>query len=75
MRAQVAAGIGFILFLVDMPESETSRFPVWDCEAVDELSTLSGAGKEDGKAAAAAKGGAKRKGAAAKGGGAKKARA
>jgi hypothetical protein len=48
--------------------AELARFPVWDCEVIDPLPTLSGGGKDkdDGK-------GGKRKGAAAKGG-AKKAR-
>jgi hypothetical protein len=71
---QVAAGIGFTIFLVDMPDdaAELARFPIWEADEVDNLPTLSGAGKEDG-GKDGGKGAAKRKGAAAKGG-AKKAR-
>jgi hypothetical protein len=55
---QVAAGVGFILFLTQLEESELATFPVWDAPVVDELPTIGG-GDEDEEAKG--KGGAKRK--------------
>ena len=57
---QVAAGVGFTLFLVDAPQEEFTRFPTWKAETVDNLATLGGADDEEEK-------GGKRKGAPAKG--------
>lgn len=68
--AQVAAGVGFTLFLVDAPEAELAELPVWDVEPVDPLCTVGGDPEEE---AANGKAAAKRKAPAAKGG-AKKAR-
>ena len=60
---QVAAGVGFTLFLVEGTEEDFTRFPTWHAETVDSLATLGGADEEEEKGAK----GAKRKGAAAKG--------
>jgi hypothetical protein len=68
---QVAAGVGFILFLTQLDDKDIQSFPEWDAPVVDTLPTIGGGDDdEDGKG----KGGAKRKGATAAGGGAKKAR-
>jgi hypothetical protein len=70
-RVQVAAGVGFIMFLVQGEEADFERFPVWKAETVDNFATLGKADEEEeGKGA---KGGTKRKAPAAKAG-AKKAR-
>ena len=69
---QVAAGVGFTLFLVGGEDSAFEKFKTWSAEPVDTLATLQ-AGDEDedgGKGGA----GGKRKAPAAKGG-AKKAKA
>jgi hypothetical protein len=55
---QVAAGVGFILFLTQLEESDLVSFPVWDAPVVDELPTIGG-GDEDEEAKG--KGGPKRK--------------
>lgn len=55
---QVAAGVGFILFLTQLEESDLASFPVWDAPVVDELPTIGGGDdEEEGKG----KGGGKKK--------------
>ena len=66
---QVAAGVGFTLFLVEGEEDEFARFPTWKAETVDTLPTLGAAIDEEEKGAAG-----KRKGGAGTSGAAKKAR-
>jgi hypothetical protein len=67
---QVAAGVGFTLFLVEGEEADFTRFPTWKAETVDNLAIIGGADDEDEKV----KGGAKRKAPGAKPAAAKKGR-
>ena len=56
---QVAAGVGFILFLTQLEESDLPSFPMWDAPVVDELPTIGGGDEEEegkGKAGAKKKG-------------------
>lgn len=56
---QVAAGVGFILFLAQLDEKAMEEFPVWESEDIDSLPTIGGGDdEEEGKGKAA-----KRKGA------------
>jgi hypothetical protein len=64
---QVAAGVGFTLFLVEGKEEDFERIPVWQAETLDNLPTMGAAIEEEEK-------GSKRKGGAGGKGGAKKAR-
>ena len=68
---QVAAGVGFILFLTQLEESDLASFPMWDAPVVDELPTIGGGEEEE---EVKGKGGAKKKATGVAAAGVKKAR-
>lgn len=71
MCVQVAAGVGFIMFLTQLEEADLPSFPMWDAPVVDELATIGGGDDEED---AKGKGGAKRKPVVAAAAGTKRAR-
>lgn len=47
MVMQVAAGVGFILFLAQLDDKAMEEFPTWESDVVDALPTIGGGEDED----------------------------